>query len=358
MIYRVLAVALPIALLASGIARAAEVNPKFVHDATAEEIRQALVSNQNYHLNHPMGQKSSRPFRPVEDTANFAYVLMSGYEEDSDEVANLRETIARNLPEGVKLVILADAADAAAIKDKYLNWISADRLIVATDTFTENGFWARDSFPIPVYDNDQRSASLVAAHYYRDFTAWDAVANGVGAPIAKKDFTFVDGNILSDTDGNCFSVNSYRLFSVTQDDLMQSYGCKVSHLMTHVRGLGDVDEVLKPLPGGKILTNSPEYKSDLEAWGYQVTMLPTLPETYRTYVNALVVRNVVFMPTYGVAEDAIAQKVYEDVGYHVVPIRTNQLSDGMHGSIHCQTMAYPAMPKGELLKALHLQEYR
>jgi agmatine/peptidylarginine deiminase len=124
--------------------------------------------------------------------------------------------------------------------------------------------------------------------------------------------------------------------------------------MPHVRGLGDVDEVLKPLPGKRILTNSPEYKDSLESWGYKVIMLPTLSEQYRTYANALVVRDTVFMPSYNVSTDDDARKVYESLGYKVFPIPTISLSDDMHGSIHCQTMAYPPMPEQELLKALHV----
>jgi agmatine/peptidylarginine deiminase len=83
-------------------------------------------------------------------------------------------------------------------------------------------------------------------------------------------------------------------------------------------------------------------------------MLPTLPEQYRTYVNALVVRDTVFMPAYNVPEDEAARKVYESLGYKVFPVPTISLSDDMHGSIHCQTMAYPPMPQQELLKALHM----
>jgi hypothetical protein len=328
---------------------------RFSHGATAEEIQKAVLSNQQFHRREK--QITAAPFRPVEDTANFAYVLMSEDEEGMDEITNLRKTIAQNLPEGVKLVILANTADADQVREEYQPWISSDRLIIATDTSTENGLWARDSFPIPVYDNAQKQASLVAAHYYRDFSSWDAVAQSVGAQVVKEDFTFVGGNLIADEDGNCFSVDSYRRFTITQDDLAQAYGCKTAHLMAHVRGLGDVDEVLKPLPGKRILTNSPEYKADLESWGYQVILLPTSPEQYRTYVNSLIVRDTVFMPVYNVAQDDDARKVYESLGYKVFPVTSISMSDDLNGSVHCQTMAYPPMPESGLLKALHAKKY-
>jgi|GEM_PF-3356513 len=324
--------------------------PNFSHDATPAEIKQADANNAKHHL--PKDLRGA-PLRPVEDTAAFAYVLMSAFEEGS-EAANLRQTIAEHLPAGVKLVILADNADADSVREKYLQWLPSERLIIAADESTENGFWARDSFPVPVYDDARKKASLVAARYYRDFTSWDAVASSVHGSVAKKDFTFVGGNLLADEDGNCFSVDSYRLFTVTPQDLAGAYGCKTAHIMPHVHGLGDVDEVLKPLPGKRILTNAAEYKAPLESWGYKVIMLPALPEPYRTYANSLVVRDTVFMPSYNVPADDKARKVYESLGYKVFPIPTVSLSDDMHGSIHCQTMAYPPMPQQALLKALGL----
>ncbi|MBI5241512.1 MAG: agmatine deiminase family protein [Elusimicrobia bacterium] len=321
----------------------------FSHDATPAEIRRANDYNSTRHF--PEGARA--PFRPVEDTAQFAYILMSAYEQGG-ESANLRKTIASNLPSGVKLLILADSDEADRVRKKYLQWVPAERLIIAADEDTSTGFWARDSFPVPVYDDAAKKASVVAARYYRDFTSWDAVAAGAHAPIVKKDFTFVGGNLMADEDGNCFAVDSYRLFTATAGDLAAAYGCKTVRIMPHVHGIGDVDEVLKTLPGRRVLTNTPEYRASLESWGYKVVMLPTRPETYRTYANALIVRGTVFMPSYGGAADGEARQVYESLGYKVVPIKTVSLSDDLHGSIHCQTMAYPPMPEKDLLKSLGL----
>ncbi len=320
------------------------------HQATSSEIRRAYAANARYHSG-PLKHVGATPARPVEDTADFAYVLMSS-QETSDEVTNLRRTIAQNLPDGVKLVILADTAEVDAVKQEYGAWLAADRLIVASDSNTGNGFWARDAFPVPVYDNATQHVSLVNAKYYRDFNSGDAVAQSLGLHNEKKEFTLVGGNIIADEEGTCFSIDSYRLFGTTPGDIIQAYGCKVHHLMPYAAGIGDVDEVLKPLPGRKILTNVPVYQKDLESWGYQVILLPDIPNTYRTYANALIVRKTVFMPTYGVSTDATAQKIYESLGYKVIGIPTNSLSDDMHGSIHCQTMAYPAMDQNVLMDAI------
>jgi hypothetical protein len=104
-----------------------------------------------------------------------------------------------------------------------------------------------------------------------------------------------------------------------------------------------------------ILTNTPEYVNDFKSWGYDVVLLPGVPNSYRTYVNSLVVGKTVFMPTYGISTDAQAQKVYEGLGYKVIGIPSNTLSDDMHGSVHCQTMAYPAIDEHQLFEALGIE---
>jgi agmatine/peptidylarginine deiminase len=151
-------------------------------------------------------------------------------------------------------------------------------------------------------------------------------------------------------------VNSRRLFGLNPEVLKEAYGCKNLRVLEHKKGLGDVDEVIKPLPGKKMLTNVKAYAEDLKSWGYEVIELPALSQTYRTYINALVVGGTVFMPAYGVPEDEIASRAYAKLGSKVVPVRSNRLSDDYHGSIHCQTMAYPDMDLQTLLSGLGWRE--
>lgn len=323
--------------------------PSLTHGASPSEQQAALHQNQQWHQ-RPALRPLTNPIRPVEDTARFSYVLMSSYEMIG-EVAKLRQTIARNLPEQVKLVILTDTQSAEKVRAKYEQWLPRDRLIIATDSYTRNGFWARDAFPVPVY-NANNKISLVAADYFRYFDAWAAIAEAVHAPFEKMDFTFVGGNLLADEDGNCFTVDSPRLFNLTEEDLRYAYGCNAVHILPYLKGIGDVDEVIKPLPGKRMLTNMAAYKADLESWGYQVIMLPALEEEYRTYANTLIIDQTVFMPIYHVPEDAQATKVYEQLGYQVIPIQSITLSDDYNGSVHCQTMAYPAIDLQELMDML------
>lgn len=340
----------------NGIVHAESTN-LYRHVATPEQRQKAIELNKHWHQSQHHLAISASPFRPVEDTANFAYVLMSAYESGAD-VPVLRKTIAENLPDNVKLVILANNGNEEAVRGKYLKWIPKDRLIIASDEYTGGGFWARDSFPIPVYDDEKNHASLVAAQYFRPFDSWYVIAKSVKANVQVKDFSFVGGNLLADEDGVCFAVDSSRLSGLTEEDLQSAYGCKQVHLMQYLRGIGDVDEVLKPLSGKRMLTTVPEYKADLEAWGYEVIMLPSASGYYRTYANSLIVGDKVFMPTFDVPADAEAQKVYENLGYKVFGIPSQNLSDYQLGSIHCQTMAYPQMDLDKLLKALHVKEYK
>jgi agmatine/peptidylarginine deiminase len=86
--------------------------------------------------------------------------------------------------------------------------------------------------------------------------------------------------------------------------------------------------------------------------------MPAIANSYRTYINSLVVGRTVFMPSYGVPTDSQARAVYESQGYQVIEIRSNTLSDQLRGSIHCQTMAYPQIAEEKLLSLLGLRAVR
>jgi len=328
----------------------ADLIDKYRHEPTKEELQRALSA--------PLSADSDLSgkavdWRPAPEISDYKFVLLSS-EAGFSEAANLRYTIAKNLPEGVKLVLLVSNSNAEQVKRTYSQYISPDRLILAKDSGIEGGFWARDSFPYPVI-NGQGQLSLVGAKYYRTFRSSPAIASSLGVNMSRQNFTFVGGNLMADENGVCFTIDSYRRFTTTENDLLNVYGCKSVHVLRRYSGIGDVDEVVKTLGNNVILTNTPEYVNDFKAWGYNVVMIPAVPNSYRTYVNSLVVGKTVFMPTYGISADAQAKKVYEDLGYTVVGIPSNTLSDDMHGSVHCQTMAYPAISEQQLLESLGLE---
>lgn len=326
-----------------------------VHEATPQEWMELR-------RNPKFGQRRYYPgarnvdWVPSPDTANFRYVLMSS-ETNFQEAANLRYTIAKNLPANVILVLLVDSYNIEKIKKTYSQYISLDRVIFAKAQDISGGFWARDAFPYPVI-RQNGDVGLVQANYYRYFAAGAEVAKSVNLGLAKYDFTFVGGNLLADERGNCFTVLSPRMFDTKIEDLQAAYGCRTVKAFKHLRGIGDVDEVIKPLGNGKVLTNTPEYAAELKQMGYQPIMLPEIPRSYRTYANSLVVGQTVFMPVYGMATDEQAKKVYEGLGYKVIGIPSNTLSDNYRGSVHCQVMAYPSMNKRKLFDALRLTEVK
>ncbi len=323
-----------------------------LHESTAEELLNLQKSPDYF---SPRFYSEAPPdWRPTVDTSDYKYVLLSS-ETQGTESANLRRIIAKNLPAGVKLVLLVSNSGLAAVKAEYAKYISLDRVIFATAPDTSNGFWGRDAYPNSVVDSTGK-VSLVSAKYYRDFRAGAYLARAVNFSMTNHTFTFVGGNLMADENGNCFTIDSYRRYNSTDEDLKNAYGCRTVHVMRHAEGIGDVDEVIKTLGNNTILTNVPAYEAELKSWGYKVVMLPGLPGTYRTYANSMIIGKAVFMPTYGVPTDAVAQKVYESLGYTVFGIPSNYMSDVMHGSVHCQTMAYPDMPEKDLLSQLGLNK--
>jgi hypothetical protein len=325
------------------------------HDATPKEIEAARSKNQSLRKQSQTPKKKP-DYQPVHDTADFAYVLMSSRDNGDSEVLNIRRQIAMNLPESVKLVLLTSKGMEVSVLSKYEAWIPRSRIILAVDEdgYESNGFWARDSFPVPVWNEATREASLVALDYYRSFSSQEEIAQSVSSKLYRFNQVFVGGNLLADEDGHCFTVDSYRMFDLTADEIGEFYGCLGVTVLKHVAGLGDVDEVMKPLSNRRILTNQPSYKPVFENLGYEVIMMPKLASKYRTYLNSLIVGDTVFMPAYGGVQDQEAITIYQELGYRVIALKSNSLSDYQHGSIHCQTMAYPQMSEELVLRSLGL----
>lgn len=326
-----------------------------VHEATQQEWM-ALRRNPKFGARRSYPYIRSVDWVPAPDTSNFRYVLMSS-ETNFQEAANLRYIIAQNLPTNVILVLLVNSYNIEQIKQTYAKYISLDRVIFAKANDISGGFWARDAFPYPVI-RQTGEVGLVQANYYRYFAAGPDIAKSVGLGLAKYDFTFVGGNLLADEKGNCFTVLSPRMFDTKIEDLRAAYGCRNVKAFKHLKGIGDIDEVIKPLGNGKVLTNTTEYATELKQMGYQPIMLPEIPRSYRTYANSLIVGKTVFMPIYGMTTDEQAKRVYESLGYKVVGIPSNTLSDHYRGSVHCQVMAYPNMNKRKLFQALNLEEVK
>ncbi len=312
------------------------------HNITALEYLSLMTNPENF---APRNYVRDTPeWQPTLDVAQFKYVLVSG-DASNGEALFLKHEIAKNLPANMKMVVVVTAGNLKSYQKEYAQYLASDRVIFAVTPSAGGGTWARDAFPVPVTHKDG-TASLVGAKYYRPFNGNADIAQSISYSIEPYKFTFVGGNILADENGVCFIVDSFRRFTSTDADYKSAYGCKDVHLMEHVGGLGDIDEMIKPIGNNTILTAAPEYVDQLKSWGYNVIEIPkaaTPSYDYRTYANSLVLNGTVFMPTYGMAKDAEAKAAYEKLGFKVVEIPSNELSDSFHGSVHCQTMAYPDM---------------
>lgn len=345
-------VGLVLLLLGQSFAQAQNLpRPKQFSDAELKASNEWNLKQQRS-LKFKRDLQDRKPYRPVTDTDNFYYLLMNGsFFYNSNEI---KEKIAENLPAHMKLVLLVYPGEEKQVRDQFKKWIDSDRIIIASHENSTQGFWARDAFPFPVYANTKLETRLVGAKYIREFRAHEVIANAVGAQklLTKNDFFFVGGNMLADESGDCFIVEGPRSFSLTDEMLRSAYGCVDVHRFPHVSGIGDVDEVIKILPGKRVLTNQKSYVSRLRDLGYQVTMLPELSHL-RTYANSLIVGQTVIMPSYGVDSDEDAKEVYERFGYRVVMADSNNISTVGMGSIHCITMAYPKIDLDVLMRHLN-----
>lgn len=323
------------------------------HQATPEELQYLYAhpkyTEARYYL------MDTPDWQPTMDVAKFQYVLFSGH-ATNDEALNLKYEIIRNLPPGMKVIILVAPSRLNTFKQDYASLNASDKIVFATSNNAALGAWARDTFPVPVI-SDGGQVSLIGARYFRNFDGNNSISKIINYSMKQFSFVFVGGNILADENGVCFVVDGERRFNSTEEDYFAAYGCKNLHIMDHVSGIGDVDEVLKPIGNNTILTNTPEYVDQLKSWGYKVVELPSakIPgKPNRTYNNSLILNGTVFMPVYGTPTDDAAAAVYESLGYKVVRIKSNEMSDVYYGSIHCQTMAYPAMNQAELFSILQI----
>jgi hypothetical protein len=78
--------------------------------------------------------------------------------------------------------------------------------------------------------------------------------------------------------------------------------------------------------------------ADLEAAGLHVVRIPTVPfddKTYFAYTNGVFADHVARIPSFGVrALDEAARRVYESIGWRVVPIASRDVY-ALHGTIGC-----------------------
>ncbi len=285
------------------------------------------------------------------DRVPFAEYDQVGYiifNDGSDfNALEIKKSIAKNLPEGVTLVIYTGNTDKNyqnRIFTLFTKDLPADRVKVVYLPDGESGFWARDGVPVPSWTLDVSGSkvfTVVDAKYYYPFEPDQTVSEMFSAELVSHDYYHEGGNFLANSLGECFVVDNERAVKVPDAVFLEKYGCQKTIRFPHIKGIGHIDESVKLINDRLALTDDASYAKILRDNGLTVNMLPRPQNQYETYVNSLYVNGTLFLPVFSQAGDADAIQLYESFGYKVIPLNSSSLSNDGLGSIHCITMAYP-----------------
>jgi len=337
----------------------AQTPPK--HGPSPEQIKKMAIHNQKVARQQALfGPLVLNPnLKPFYEFDKTGYLLMSD-DEFSGMASEMKEIIAQNLPQDVKLIVYTQSTSRyhqQQLQSKYSQYVPQDRLIILeVPQSGSSDFWTRDNTPIPVWDNG--AFALVDAKYYYNFEPDSFFSRLFNGTLFAHNYYYEGGNFSTNSRGECLIVNRKAGLSDTAaipDEVFKAkYGCKTLTRFQHLKGIGHSDEVVKFMTDDIVVTDTQQYVPILERAGYQVHLLPEPDLDYETYVNALIVNDVLYVPVFGERNDQKALQVYRDLnlGYKIVPINSRDLSTEGLGSIHCITMNYPPVPMNVLLKNL------
>lgn len=297
----------------------------------------------------------------------FAEFERTGYLFFSDSdyygmAKKIKETLAKNLPSDVKLVVYTQSKNKGFLNrlfDTYKRHIDEQQLIILQlPRSGSNDFWTRDNLPIPVWKDG--GFGLVDAQYYYNFEPDLFISNIFNADYAKHRYFFEGGNFIANSKGDCIVVNRKKRYSGGTSDtaaipdsiFKNKYGCQNLIRLKHLKGIGHSDEVVKFMTDNLIVTDEESYIPLLEAQGFTVKLLPEPDRNYETYINSLQVNDILYVPTFGERHDQKAIDAYKslNLGLKIVPINTRQLATRGQGGIHCITMNYPNVPMNDLAR--------
>lgn len=304
-----------------------------------------------------------RAFYEYEKTG---YIVMS--DDDFSGIAkDMKKIIAQNLPSDVTLLIYTQSTNKnyqQQLFNTYSAYIPKERLrVLQVPRSGSNDFWSRDNTPVPVWDGNKMA--LVDAQYYYNFEPDNFFGQLFGAGIEKHNYFYEGGNFTTNSLGDCIVVNRKASYpggvsdtAAIPDDVFRiKYGCKTLIRLKHLKGIGHSDEVVKFMTDKIVLTDTQEYVAELKTAGFTVVSLPEPDLEYETYVNSLIVNDVLYVPIFGERNDQTALNIYKNLnlGYKVVPINSRRLSTQGWGSIHCITMNYPPVGINAITRLLNAE---
>lgn len=342
-------------VVAVAVAFQANAAPLKKMQMSPRELKRIQRYHDKLNLNPPKNDQAV-PLRPFSELERAGYLLMSSdYDFNSREA---KRTMAKNLSEDVTLVLYtSNVSDRARLIADFDDVISPDRIRVIQLKQTERGFWSRDGLPVPVWAEGYRLAFTDAKYYHR-FEPDAEIGKLFGLNVLTNSYYFEGGNFMPNDQGVCLTVDNSRSSKMPDTILRNLYGCKTLLRLPFEKGIGHVDESARFANTMTVLTDSAGYAQRIRAAGLEAVQLPRPQKEYETYVNSLLVNDVMFVPIFKEPNDEAALNIYRRFGFKVVGIPTNSLANDGLGSLHCITMTYPPMPFADLLSKLGASEIR
>jgi agmatine/peptidylarginine deiminase len=325
----------------------------------ADQNRENFVNEKNIFFDEPENPLTkdlleNTSVRAVAEYEEAGYLIFSSSYDYKSRKAKL--TMAKNIPDDVKLVVFTysnQPSHIKAVRDEYKGYIDLDRLKIIYLPGAQKGFWARDGVPVPVWRKgnlDEKMFTVVDAPYYHYFEADQEVSQHFYAKRTKHTYFYEGGNFMTNSKNECLVVNKPATAQIPDSIFEDHYGCEKLVRLPFIKGIGHADESVKFVNDTTVLTDAPSYKTILENAGYTVKMLPRPFNEYETYVNALLVNGVMFVPIFNQSGDEKALDVYRSLGFEkVIGIYSGVLSNQGLGSLHCITMTYPKVTFTELI---------
>lgn len=344
--------------IASPVPKNGFTEQQFAEMALANEQAQfldSLVANSTDRNNTLLTKTDVRAFAEYESAG---YLIFSSTFAFDSKQAKLE--MARNLPEGVKLVVYTGSTSTLAaqeLKDLFSQVLHKDRIFVVYMPDADRGFWARDGVPVPVIRHPKIGGdeflSLVNARYYHRFEPDAEFGELFSSELTDHEYYYEGGNFMANDKNQCLVINTKATAKVPDSVLEEHYGCKDLTRLPHVKGIGHADESVKFIDTNTVLTDEESYVPTLESKGFKVVRLPRPDRKYETYVNSLIVNGVVYVPIFNEFYDEEALQVYRDLGFKkVIGLDSVQLSNTGLGSLHCITMTYPEGPINRVLHSI------
>lgn len=207
---------------------------------------------------------------------------------------------------------------------------------------TADILWLRDYLPYPLFTSPM-TTQLKAFSYFHLEPQQKALTQLFSQEIQKFNPIFEHGNLVSSKSGDCFTIpmpELGELGKVPEKELISEFGCRSLTQIPFERGIGHADERLLFINEKLAVTDSETVESILKRKGYEVLRLPPAPIGDRSYVNAVIVNQQIFVPEFSAPEDREAYEVFRQTGLEIIQVPSRELTDVGGGSLHCITRTY------------------